>query len=72
MINYILTTFFDKKKVSAKNDKILTFIGKNRQAVIINDRTRPSLCLNATALSEYFDKVAGLNTKERLDYTNLF
>ncbi|MBE5737910.1 MAG: hypothetical protein E7348_05860 [Clostridiales bacterium] len=72
MINYILETFFDKKKVESKKNKILTFIGENRQAVSFQDRRKPSITLNATALSEYFDKVAGLNTKERLDYTNLF
>ena len=28
MINYILTTFFDKKKVERKENKILTFVKK--------------------------------------------
>ena len=66
-----MATFFDKKKIQRKN-KILTFVGKNRQVVSLKDRTRPSASLNSTALSEYFEKVVGLNTKERLDYNNLF
>ena len=45
---------------------------KNRQGVLFQDRRKSSTTLNTTALSEYFDKVAGLNTKERLDCTNLF
>lgn len=72
MINYILTTFFDKKKVERKENKILTFVGKNRVIVSTQDRKRPSISLSPTALSEYFDKVVGLNTEERLNCTNIF
>ena len=72
MIKYILETFFDKKKEETKKSKILTFVGENRQGVLFQDRRKSSTTLNTTALSEYFDKVAGLNTKERLDCTNLF
>ena len=72
MIKYILETFFDKKKEETKKSKILTFVGENRQGVLFQDRRKSSTTLNTTALSEYFDKVAGLNTTERLDCTNLF
>ena len=72
MIKFILATFFDKKKVEGKKNKILTFVGENRQALSVIDRRNVAISINTTDLSKYFDKVVGLNTKERMDYTNLF
>ena len=55
-----------------RKDKVLTFVGENRHVLSFKDRARSSNSLSSTALSEYFEKVVGLNTKERLDYNNLF
>ena len=71
MIKYIMATFFDKK-IMERKDKVLTFVGENRHVLSLKDRAKSSNDLSSTALSEYFEKVVGLNTKERLDYNNLF